>query len=161
MARVLVAYGSKRGSTAEIAEWIGAALREEGHQVDVLSADAAVDARGYDAVILGGAVYMGSWHRDARRFARRHEKTLQSSSVWMFSSGPLDRSAEEKDIPPVRKAAKWMARLGAIGHMTFGGRLAADARGFPASAMARTMAGDFRNPEQVRAWAKSVAGQLG
>ncbi|MEV0973634.1 flavodoxin domain-containing protein [Microtetraspora glauca] len=161
MARVLVAYGSKRGSTAEIAEWIGQTLREEGHQVDVLAAGAARDARGYDAVILGGGLYARRWHRDVQRFARRHATTLRAVSVWLFSSGPLDHSAVERDIPPTPNVARWSARLEALGHATFGGRLAEDAAGFPASSMARTMAGDFRDRAHIEAWAKAVAAELG
>jgi menaquinone-dependent protoporphyrinogen oxidase len=161
MARVLVAYGSKRGSTAEIAGWIGETLRNDGHRVDVISASQSADVRGYDAVILGGALYGNHWHRDARRFARRHVRTLQASSVWLFSSGPLDDSAAEKDIPPVPGVAKVMATLDSLGHVTFGGRLEAGSRGFLASLLAKSMAGDYRDRAQITAWAKSVAGQLG
>ncbi|GLX01922.1 flavodoxin domain-containing protein [Microtetraspora sp. NBRC 16547] len=161
MARVLVAYGSTRGSTAEIAEWIGRALREEGHQVDVVAAGDAADVRAYDVVILGGAVYARRWHKDARRFARRHAATLRALSVWLFSSGPLDHSAVEREIPPTPNVTRWCARLEVLGHVTFGGRLASDAKGFPASTMARSMAGDFRNPAHVTAWAKAVARELG
>jgi hypothetical protein len=53
-----------------------------------------------------------------------------------------------------------LERLGALGHATFGGRLAADAKGFPAAAMAKTHAGDWRNPEQVRGWAADIARAL-
>ena len=51
-------------------------------------------------------------------------------------------------------------RIGARGHVTFGGRLPADAKGFPASAMARTNAGDWRDPERIRGWAADVAMKL-
>jgi hypothetical protein len=37
-----------------------------------------------------------------------------------------------------------------IARITFGGRLAADAKRFPAAAMARTHAGDWRQPSRVR-----------
>jgi hypothetical protein len=50
-----------------------------------------------------------------------------------------------------------MERVGALGHATFGGRLAADARGFPASAMAKTRSGDWRNLSRIRAWATDIA----
>jgi hypothetical protein len=36
MSRLLVAYGTKHGSTAEIAERIGETLRSDGHEADVL-----------------------------------------------------------------------------------------------------------------------------
>jgi menaquinone-dependent protoporphyrinogen oxidase len=44
---------------------------------------------------------------------------------------------------------------------TFGGRLSPDARGFPASAMAKQMSGDWRDEEQVRSWAKEITAELG
>jgi hypothetical protein len=53
-----------------------------------------------------------------------------------------------------------MTRVGACGHRTFGGALASDARGFPASAMAKTHSGDWRNPTRIRAWAEEVAALL-
>ena len=53
-----------------------------------------------------------------------------------------------------------MERTGARGHITFGGRLSPDASGFPASAMAKKHAGDWRDRAQVRQWARTVASQL-
>jgi menaquinone-dependent protoporphyrinogen oxidase len=79
--------------------------------------------------------------------------------VWLFSSGPLDGSAAE-DIPPVPQVQELLERIGARGHVTFGGRLSADAKGFPASAMAKTHAGDWRDPERIRGWAADVAMDL-
>jgi hypothetical protein len=51
-------------------------------------------------------------------------------------------------------------RVGALGHATFGGRLAADAKGFPARAMAKKRAGDWRDPAQIGAWAADIARAL-
>jgi hypothetical protein len=53
-----------------------------------------------------------------------------------------------------------MERIGARGHTTFGGRLSADAKGFPASAMAKKMSGDWRNPDRIRAWTGELARAL-
>lgn len=164
MTHVLVAYGSKRGGTAEIAEWIGTALREAGVGVEVSPAHVVRSLAGYDAVILGGSLYAGRWHRDARRFARRFARELRDRPVWLFCSGPLDRSAEQAvppAIPGVGAVAKIAGRLDARGHALFGGRLAPDARGFPASSMAKKLAGDYRNPDQVRTWAVGIAAELG
>lgn len=94
---------------------------------------------GYDAVFIGGALYAGRWHRDARRFVKRHPGALRERPVWLFSSGPLDGSAIEA-IPPVPQVQELPTRIGARGHVTLGGRLPADAKGFPASAMAKTHA---------------------
>lgn len=56
--RILVAYATKAGSTAEVAEVIGQVLRETGATVDVLPARAVEDLTPYRAVIIGSAVRM-------------------------------------------------------------------------------------------------------
>jgi menaquinone-dependent protoporphyrinogen oxidase len=56
--RVLVAYATKYGATAEIAEKMGQVLRQAGLQTDVLPADRVGDLAPYRAVVLGSAVYM-------------------------------------------------------------------------------------------------------
>lgn len=162
---VLVAYASKRGGTAEIAEWIGAALRDAGIAAEVRPARATHSLEGVGAVVLGGALYTGRWHRDARRFTRHFTGELRRRPVWVFGSGPLDDSADTPDggakvfgAKAVRKAAE---RLHARGYVIFGGRLDVGARGFPASAMAKNSAGDFRDRDRIHAWAKDIAAQLG
>ncbi|MCX2931304.1 hypothetical protein ORI20_13545 [Mycobacterium sp. CVI_P3] len=152
MTQVLVAYGSKRRGTAGLAAMIGDALLEAGFTVVVTSARDVGDLEGFDAVIVAGALYANRWHRHARRFVRRHAAALRGLPVWLVSSGPLDDSAALGDIPPTKQVAGFIERVGARGHVTFGGTLAADARGFPASAMAKTKAGDWRDPAHIRRW---------
>jgi len=86
--RVLVAYATKYGATAEIAEKIGQVLRQAGLQTDVLPADRVGDLTPYKAVVLGSAVYMGQWQKKAATFLRANEKALVERPVWLFSSGP-------------------------------------------------------------------------
>jgi menaquinone-dependent protoporphyrinogen oxidase len=157
---ILVTFGSKRGGTAGLAGMVADGLRQEGFTVDVMPTRAAKDVDRYEAVIVGGALYAFRWHRDARRFTKRHARQLRQRPTWLFSSGPLDESATQKDIPPVKGVKALMDRVDAKGHVTFGGRLAADAKGFPASAMAKKNSGDWRDLEQVRAWTHQVATQL-
>jgi menaquinone-dependent protoporphyrinogen oxidase len=159
--RVLVAYGSRRGGTHGIAEDVAATLREDGCAVTLLPAARVGTVEPYDAVVLGGALYTYRWHKDARRFARRHARALAGRPVWLFSSGPLDHSAEEREIPPVRSAARAARRLHARGHTTFGGRLNADASGRIARSMAeRGLEGDYRDPKHIHAWAHGIAAEL-
>ncbi|MEA1902595.1 MAG: flavodoxin domain-containing protein, partial [Actinomycetota bacterium] len=115
---------------------------------------------GYDAVIVGGALYATRWHKDARRFVKRHADALRQKDVWLFSSGPLDDSALTGEIPPVRFVKKTLASVDARGHITFGGRMPPDAKGFPAGAMAKDNAGDWRDRDQVRHWAKKISEDL-
>ena len=157
---VLVAYGSKRGGTAGIANAIADCLRQDGCTVDCKAAGDVDSLAGYDAAIIGGALYMGRWHRDAWRFAVRHAERLRELPVWLFSSGPLDHSAAEGEISPTGQVARLMARIGARGHITFGGRLTPDAKGFIAAAMAKKHAGDWRDWSQIRAWACEIATQI-
>jgi len=86
--RVLVAYGSKHGATAEIAEAIGEVMREAGLDVDVLSAGAVKDLAPYAAVVLGSGVYVGKWLKEAAKFLEAQAAGLAQRPVWLFSSGP-------------------------------------------------------------------------
>jgi menaquinone-dependent protoporphyrinogen oxidase len=86
---------------------------------------------------------------------------LSGKPVWLFSSGPLDNSADNDEIPPVSQAAEAARKLGARGHATFGGRLTDQATGFIARAMVRNgKGGDFRNPERIAEWSKKIAAEL-
>jgi len=158
--RILVTWGSKRGGTAGIARIIAESLRERGHEVIDKPADQAPSPHGFDAVLVGGALYANRWHRDARRFVERHARALRRVPVWLFSSGPLDDAAEREDLPPPRQVRALMDRIGALGHATFGGRLEATAQGLAARAMAREHAGDWRNPDRIGAWAGELARAL-
>ena len=72
--------------------------------------------------------------------------------VWLFSSGPLGDSERPADIPAVRQVDALSRRIGARGHVTFGGCLRPDAPGFIARRMARTLGGDWRDPVAVDRW---------
>lgn len=157
---ILVTYGSKRGGTEGLAQMVSDELRHEGFTVDLRPARQIESIRGYEAVVVGGALYAFRWHRDARRFVRHHAAELRKCPTYFFSSGPLDDSATKRDIPPVKGVAALMDRVGAKGHVTFGGRLLPDAKGPVASAMAKKNAGDWREAEHVQAWARRVASEL-
>ena len=160
--KALVVFGSKRGGTEGLADMVGDALREQGLDVTVRSAAEHVhDVGTYDVVVVGGALYAGRWHKDARHFVRGEADTLRDRKVWLFSSGPLSEAAAGADtIQPVGQVRGLMDLVGARGHATFGGRLSPDAKGFPASAMAKKNAGDWRDEESVRQWVKEITTQL-
>ena len=157
---VLVTYGSKRGGTAGLAQMLADRLRDEGLAVEVIAAPEVRDVDAYDAVVIGGALYANRWHRDAGRFVKRQTGQLRRHPTYLFSSGPLDDSATQQEIVPVKGVKTLMERVGARGHVTFGGRLSPDAKGFPAKAMAKKHSGDWRDPDQVRTWARLIASEL-
>jgi menaquinone-dependent protoporphyrinogen oxidase len=158
--RVLVTWSSKRGGTEGIGRALGDALHAHGFDVVAASARDVRAIDRFDAVIIGGALYANRWPLAVRRFVRRHLRELHKVPVWFFSSGPLDDSAESSSIPPTPQVADLAERVGAKGHVTFGGRLEPDAKGFPASAMARKHSGDWRNFDRIRVWASELAMQL-
>ncbi|MGW0566040.1 flavodoxin domain-containing protein [Streptomyces tauricus] len=160
--RVLVAYGTKNGSTAQIAETIAAVLRKNGLTVESLPARSVTgDISSYDAVVVGGGLYAGHWRREARRFLRRHRAELAGRPLWLFSSGPLDASASERDIPPVSDVKRAMDRLDVREHVTFGGCLEEGAKGFVAGMIIRSgKGGDFRDFAAIEAWAAWIGAEL-
>ncbi|MEV8631337.1 flavodoxin domain-containing protein [Streptosporangium sp. NPDC051023] len=159
MTKVLVAYGSTRGSTREIAGWIGRALAGQGIEAEVRPAAEVRDMDAYDAVVLGGAIYFGRWHRHTRALVRRCARRLAELPVWLFSSGPL-QTIGDREVTPPADVERVRRRIGARESVVFGGCLRADARGFLAATMARTVAGDFRDPGRIEAWARDIAYDL-
>ena len=96
MTAALVAYASKHGSTREVAERVAEVMRGTGLDVDVMPAANVGHLRGYDTVVLGGALYTGRLHKDARRFLARHCEPLSVRSVAVFAMGP--RTNEPADV---------------------------------------------------------------
>ena len=164
--RVLVAYGTKRSATAEIAERIGQVLRDADMSADVRSADEVDDLVPYDAVVLGSAVYMGRWRRDAARLLRRNEEALAERPVWLFSSGPT----EEGD--PVELTEGWRFpeklqpiadRIGVREIVVFHGVMKEEDLGPIERGMINKIGapyGDYRDWEAIAAWARGIAEEL-
>jgi menaquinone-dependent protoporphyrinogen oxidase len=153
MTRVLVAHGSKHGSTAEIAAAIADALRECGLETECKAAGDVENLDRYDAVVLGSAVYMRRWRRAARRFLHRHARALAERPLWVFSSGPVGDPAKDNPawLEPGRTIAE-AERLGAREHVVFGG--VSKASSIPAEFR------DRRDWDEIRAWARGIADAL-
>lgn len=161
---VLVAYASKRGSTAEIAETVAATLRREGLKVCLEPAGDVRNLERFDAVVLGSAVYMKRWRGDARHFLKKHRKALRQVPFWVFSSGPVGAPAQdhpEWTEPP--KLAEKIDDLGGRGHVVFGGCAPAEPKGRMERAMVDGIPKEYRDRrdwDEIRTWAKQVASDL-
>ena len=161
---ILVAHASKHGSTAEIAEAVAGELRDRGLGADCIAVGEVEDIGGYDAVVLGSAVYMRRWRGDARHFLRRHRKELAELPFWVFSSGPTGDPAEDNAAweEPKRTIAK-AEKLGARGHVVFGGRLPTDPHGPAQKAMVEGTPEEYRDRrdwDEIRGWAAGIADEL-
>ena|SRR5471030_771905 len=160
--RVLVAVASKHGATREIAESLGRALAERGVNVEVRALDEVVDLSGYDAVVLGSAVYMGRWLEPARAFVDAHADELAGRPTWLFISGPIGYPPK----PYPGKAVELDALLDKVRpreHKLFAGKVDTSKLSFPertAMRAVRARAGDDRDWEAIEAWAASIATAL-
>ena len=95
-----------------------------------------------------------SWH-NARPAA------LAARPVWLFSSGPVGEPAKPADNPV--DVSTVLQSTKARGHQIFTGKLAKKRLSFPDRAIAsaiRAQEGDFRNWDDIRAWAASIADTL-
>lgn len=159
--KVLVAYASKTGATADIAAAIGDELRAHGHDVDVLDVARVQDLTPYDAVVLGSAIYLRRWRREAMHFLRHNVAELRQRQVWLFHSGPVgpDKDQDESMPPAVQHLAH---EIGATPAVTFPGRLdPATATSFLARRLASgNLAGDFRDWDKIRAWSADISAAL-
>lgn len=163
---VLVTAASRYGSTEEIAQAIGAALAERRVDVVVLPPNRVADIGGYDAVVLGSAVYTGHWLPAAVALVDRGAGDWAGRPVWLFSSGPVGDPARpltrKMDVDPV-ELPRVREVTGARDHRMFPGRL--DRRNLPlaqrlALSVVRGLEGDFRDWDAVRAWSAGIASAL-
>ena len=164
--KVLVTAASRYGATAEIATAIVDVLAAHGHEVTALPPDQAASVDGYEAVVLGSAVYAGHWLPAARDFAQRSGEALATRPLWLFSSGPVGDPArklvQKMGVPPL-EVGEIRERTHALDHRMFAGRL--DAANLPVLQRAALAAfsglqGDFRDWDAIRAWASGISDVL-
>jgi menaquinone-dependent protoporphyrinogen oxidase len=154
---VLVAYATKRGSTREVAEAVAAALREQGLSVDVRAVPTVTSLEPYDGVVLGGALYTGRWHRDARAFLQRHRRSLATRPLAVFGMGPRTLADDElaESRAQLDKALSKTPDVTPISVAIFGGVVDPTQFRFPFSHMP---ASDARDWDAIEAWAVEIAG---
>ena len=159
---VLVTYASKHGSTEGIAERVAATLRRSGIATDLQPVEAVGDVEPYTAVVLGSAIYYGSWLNEAREFVHRHEAALAARPVWLFASGPL--GVEVKDTEPQPKEfAEFQKSVRSRDPRVFFGALDYSQLSFMERMVVkgvRAPDGDFRDWKAIEEWAESIAHAL-
>jgi len=163
---ILIAYASRYGSTQEIAEAIGRVLRERGRAVDVRPAGEVARLEGYRAVVLGSALYSGSWLEDAREFLESFQEELSALPLWLFSSGPTTPGDPGEALggwtfPDDMGALR--AAVGPRGVALFSGKIDPDILSLQDWLINRSMrgvSGDFRNWPRIEAWASHIADAL-
>lgn len=165
--KVLVTYGTKYGATAEIAGRIGEVLKKAGFAVDVLSAERVADVSPYDAVVLGSAVYAGSWRKEAAKLLTTQANALAERPVWLFSSGPtgVGDPVELLNGWRIPDALRPIAeRIKVRDVAVFHGVIDMQKLSLPERLLIKGIkapAGDFRDWPAITAWAEGIARALG
>jgi menaquinone-dependent protoporphyrinogen oxidase len=153
---LLVAYATKHESTHEVADAVAVRLRERGLEAEVRPARDVGTLAPYGGVVIGGALYMGRWHDDARRFLSQHRDELTVLPLAVFAMGP--RTVKDEDVADSRKqldrALAKEPRLEPVTVAIFGGVVDPAKQHFPFTHMD---ASDARDWEEIRSWADSVA----
>lgn len=173
--KVLVAYASRHGATAGIAERIGARLSERGFEPTTVEVDKVDDVDSYDAFVVGSAAYMFRWLKEASRFAKRNHQALSDRPTWLFSSGPLgtdlvdEKGRDVYETSRPKEFDELESILNPRGEKIFFGAWDPDApavglaeKTFKKMAASRDAlpVGDFRDWDDIDAWADEIADEL-
>lgn len=166
MKKILITYASKYGATAEIADRIGKEISYSGFQTEIMPVNQVHDIEDFDTVILGSAVYMGQWRKDAIRFLKKYAEKISQKRLWVFSSGPVDEG------DPVELLQGWMIPkkirslvevIKPIDIKVFHGKIEINQLNFFERWIlnkVKSPAGDFRDWKEVKTWALKIAGSL-
>ena len=177
--KILVAYASRHGSTAGIAEHIAQALQQDGLDVTLRPAADVKSVAEYDAFVIGSAAYMGGWLGEATTFVRRNRDLLARRPVWTFSSGPTGTDtvdAKGRDalkMAEPKEFAEFARTIQPRGQQVFFGAYDPDASAvgtaeglmqrflrFAPAARNAIPAGDFRDWPAIEGWASRIAREL-
>jgi len=170
LASVFVAYSSCSGSTAEVAQAIGASMRKSGLAVNVAPISQVDSVPRMAAVILGAPLYMGRFPKEFHRFLARQRAALEILKPWCFVLGPT--RTNPGDFEAARhQAVKQLCRYDwfcpADVHV-FGGRWDPKTLPFPFSLAARLPwlplakipVADVRDWTEIDGWADGIARQI-
>ena len=160
---VLVAYASKHGSTQGIAQRIAEQLRQLGIQAEARPLDEVWDPGSYEALVIGSAIYYGSWMKEATEWVHRNQAVLARRPVWLFSVGPLGTEVKDAEQQP-KEMAEFQQAIKPREQRIFFGALDPSRLSFAERVMVKAVRapeGDFRDWQAIDAWAASIARALG
>ena len=157
--RILVAYASRYGSTAEIAQAIGKVLSDDA-TVDVLSMTEVADPAAYDAAVVGAPIYSSDWMPEATEWVKSHGPAWKKMRTACFVVSLRLRDVTQ-EIRTVEEAAINVEKVilnpvsvglfaGALDYSKLGAivKLQVQTKGLPE--------GDFRDWAAIRSWAAEI-----
>lgn len=164
-AKILVAYATRNGSTAEIAQVIGKELTTAGHTADVTEIKTVLTLEGYTAVVLGGPLYMGSIDSAVSKFIGNHHMQLQKLPVAAFAVGLApknpDPGAGDAAMAALKKS---LGPVTPVSSALFAGKLDPAKLSFiqrKMTEMVKSPIGDFRDWNAIAAWVRDLPVKMG
>lgn len=100
--KILIAYDTIHGSTAEVAAKIGDDLCAMGFKVDVKWVGNVPGVDGYDGFIAASAIYKFDWLPDAKAFLEKYKTQLNAKKTAVFIVG----ASMSQDTPETRAAVQ-------------------------------------------------------
>jgi menaquinone-dependent protoporphyrinogen oxidase len=161
--KVLIAYTTAAGSTAEVAQAIGQEISGSNGTVDVFKTKEVKDLSPYRAVIVGTGIRAGQVYRDTLAFLERHQAALSRVPVACFvvcmtmkDGTEENRCQVETYVDQMREKAPQVQPL-EVG--LFAGKMDFKALPLPLKLIVKAMKseeGDFRDWDAIREWAASI-----
>lgn len=162
--RVLVAYASKAGSTAEVAGAIGKRLADTGLTVDVRRAKNVRSVDGYAAVIVGSAIRAGQWLSEASGFVKTHREALAARKTAFFTlcmTLRQDTPEHRETVAAYLKSVREILEPDKIEF--FAGKMDYRKLALAPRLIVRGMKvpeGDFRNWDAIGAWTDALCKEM-
>lgn len=162
---ILVAYASKRGSTAEVAGAVARELERAGVATEVIGIDSVVSLDPYDGLVIGAPVYTGKLFGDVASFVQRHGDKIGRIPVAAFLTGIAPVYPKAGD--PVQVIGLMTAALQPVTPVAvtmFAGKLDPLRQSFAERSLTKLLkvpVGDFRDWNAIAAWSRQLPDLMG
>jgi len=171
--KILVAYYTKHGSTSSIGQAIAHQLADLGFRVDLRPVIDLMgeDLSGYDAYVLGSAIYWAALKETFVKFVEAHSETLQQKPCALFAvCGTIQRDSE-KNRKAVNKyignSLSLVPEFKPFDIAVFPGKIEYSKMTKPEAMIMRAIiaisplkSGDQRDMAKVRRWVNGIKDQL-
>jgi menaquinone-dependent protoporphyrinogen oxidase len=158
--KALVAYGTRAGSTAGVAERVAEVLNRNGFSAQAAEAKKVKGTAPYDAVVLGSSVRAGKLKPDVLRFLDKNKADLSAKPFAAFvvclamtTNDEKGRTTAGTYLAPVRE------RIKPLSEGLFAGAYDPQKLDFISRQimkMIKAPAGDFRKWSEIEAWAAGL-----
>ena len=164
--KVLVAYATRAGSTASVAERVAGVLNRSGFVAEAVNVKETRDVGSYDAVVVGSAIRAGKLMPEVLKFLDKNKAALESKPLAAFVVCLAMKDGDEKGratagpyLDPLRQRVKPLSEglfAGAYdpAKVNFALRTVMDK-------VIKAPPGDFRKWDQVEAWASGLVPLFG